>query len=201
MSLQHTVGVASKTSLSIRSYGNLPTNFPFKLVMKFTQCPSCRFVPSRRISFTSKPNWRHSSSERGERAWALGASRRVGYRSIIRDGTVLSLLVLVHIALLYLNERECVPPNCASMYPSVNPEGPPPMIRMGTLSDCSMVGVLLYAVWSLYIDIFNSVGIVHKKLHKAQDACYISLTSPHRWDESGKSFSPRGVGMAYIYNH
>ena len=178
MSLQHTVGVASKTSLSIRSYGNLPTNFPFKLVMKFTQRPSCRFVPSRRISFTSKPNWRHSSSERGERAWALGASRRVGYRSIIRDGTVLSLLVLVHIALLYLNERVCVPPNCASMYPNVNPEGPPPMIRMGTLSDCSMVGVC--AMWFSYIDIFYSVGIVHKKLHKAQDASYISTHIPTR---------------------
>ena len=27
------------------------------------------------------------------------------------------------------------------------------------------------------------------------------LTSPHGWDESGKPFSPRGVGTAYIYNH
>ena len=76
--------------------------------------------------------------------------------------------------------RECVPPNCASMYPNVNPEGPPPMIRIGTLSDCSMVGVLLYVMWFLYIDIFNSVGIVHKKLHKAQDACYISTYIPTR---------------------
>lgn len=82
-----TVGVCSNTSASILSYGKLPTYLPVKLVTKLTQYASSLFVPNRLISFASKSNWRHISNVRGESACALGAARRVGYRSMIKDLT------------------------------------------------------------------------------------------------------------------
>lgn len=67
---------------------------------------------------------------------------------MIRDGTVrISRLnnVLVYrlffILLFRLKGVKYVPPNRASIYPRVSPEGPPPTIRIGISSSaCSIVG-------------------------------------------------------------
>lgn len=100
----HTSGVLSKTSASILSYGKTPILSPLRLVTKLTQHASSRGEPIRRMAFVSRPNWRHISRLRGQRAWALGAAKRFAYFSIRRDLTVLG--VQYHVSAVQI-EMEC----------------------------------------------------------------------------------------------
>ena len=85
--LQLTVGVSSRTSTSILSYGRLPIWMPVRLVTKWTPIASALRVPNLLISLTLMPNWRQISRDLGDKACALGASNLLGYLSITRDLT------------------------------------------------------------------------------------------------------------------
>lgn len=124
-----TSGVAWSTSTSILSYGNRPICSPERFVVKFTQKAFDRGVPKRRRRFVSSPNCLHISSDRGDRACALGADSRVAYRSIINDFTTLLSAIIQDgsscSASILLFKRD-------KRYASRSPQGPPPTINTGT---------------------------------------------------------------------
>lgn len=93
------------------------------------------------MSFTSKSNCRHISKVRGDSAWAFGAARRVGYRSMIRDLTVDRKRA-------FRISQFHIPPSRESMCARSNPVGPPPTIRTGTSTFCDVPIAETSGSWS-----------------------------------------------------